>query len=74
MENMHKPNLNKPNIENYAGYGRNAPEAAKALRGTNEGIKGIKQATEMRREHGRAVQDRYALMGPGRNRRRHRPR
>jgi hypothetical protein len=45
-------------IENYAGYGKNAPEAAKALRGTNT-LEGIKQATEARRRHNESLSRGY---------------
>jgi hypothetical protein len=58
---------NDPKIENYAGYGKNAPEGAKALRGTNT-IEGIRQATEMRREHSRQLTIEPMPVNPSTNR------
>jgi hypothetical protein len=55
---------NDPKIENYAGYGN---EAAKALRGTNT-IEGIRQATDMRREHSRQLTNKSMPVNPSTNR------
>jgi hypothetical protein len=47
MENMHKPNLDKPNVESVAGYRKGqAPDAAKFGVGGDGGA-----AAEARRRH-----------------------
>ena len=47
MENMHKPNLDKPNVESIAGYRKGqAPDAAKFGVGGDGGA-----AAEARRRH-----------------------
>jgi hypothetical protein len=64
---MRTPNFNKPNVENVAGYGKDAPAAATYNRGAKS-VAEIAEAAEARRQHGRDLLNRPTGPRPTANR------
>jgi hypothetical protein len=56
---MHLPNFNKPAVESVAGYAKDKNPAAATFNKGARTVAEIAEAAEARRQHGRAVQDRF---------------